>query len=605
MKRLTISMSDELFDKLDVIENKSLFIRKLIERELDMLDNVPADNVIPWTERFAILRNEVNTVLNRLEMIEKNIPGINEMLENVQSAPDIANAYSAEIKDGDELIFESYEMEESANIGITDGFEEIDIIAQANLKPLEQKITEPIEPPLPDNEEAKQELAEPVQETIIKSTERVKLETETEIQQIPEESIHEMKLSEIMTEKINETGLETAPQEIENTAPIMPEMKQPEQANQDTGFVMPELKPPEQANQEPEFVMPELKPPEQANQNTGFVMPELKPLEQANQDSGFVMPELKPPEQTNQEPELVMPELKPPEQANQNTGFVMPELKPPEQANQEPEFVMPELKPPEQANQEPEFVMPELKPPEQANQEPEFVMPELKPPERASQNTGFVMPELKPPEQANQDSGFVMPELKPPEQANQNTGFVMPELKPPEQANQDTGFVMPELKPTEQANQDTGFVMPELKPTEQASQNTGFVIPELKPPEHHTPIVPDFKLPEGMPTFELPDMKQPANFEGMPEVHNAPPQPAPSIPAPMTEQSNDTKLDKLEGNILMYMPRGAKVKKEIIKSLVSRQFSQEDIDRKIQELVAKEVLVLKQENGIEQLHRLK
>jgi len=34
MKRLTISMSDELFDRLDEIENKSLFVRNIIEREL-------------------------------------------------------------------------------------------------------------------------------------------------------------------------------------------------------------------------------------------------------------------------------------------------------------------------------------------------------------------------------------------------------------------------------------------------------------------------------------------------------------------------------------------------------------------------------------------
>ena len=34
MKRLTISMSDELFEKLDEMSNKSLFVRNLIEHEL-------------------------------------------------------------------------------------------------------------------------------------------------------------------------------------------------------------------------------------------------------------------------------------------------------------------------------------------------------------------------------------------------------------------------------------------------------------------------------------------------------------------------------------------------------------------------------------------
>ena len=35
MKRLTISMSDDLFDSLSKIQNKSLFVRKLIEQGLD------------------------------------------------------------------------------------------------------------------------------------------------------------------------------------------------------------------------------------------------------------------------------------------------------------------------------------------------------------------------------------------------------------------------------------------------------------------------------------------------------------------------------------------------------------------------------------------
>jgi hypothetical protein len=250
---------------------------------------------------------------------------------------------------------------------------------------------------------------------------------------------------------------------------------------------------------------------------------------------------------------------------------------------------------------------------EQTNQKPSFTIPELKPPEQAGQDTGFTMPELKTPEQAGQDTGFTIPELKTPEQTSQNTGFTMPELKPPEQVSQNTGFTMPELKPPEQVSQNTGFTMPNF--------NSSVESPQVE----IAPVIPDFKLPEEMPSFnpesestadsafKLPELQQSANSEGMPlfmsdkagtmqEMQNIPGQ-APVSP-PATKQ-DDTKPDKLEGNILMYMPRGAKVKKEIIKSLVSRQFSQEDIDRKIQELVTREVLVLKQENGIEQLHRLK
>jgi len=471
MKRLTISMSDELFDKLDVVENKSLFIRKLIERELDMLDNVPTDNVIPWAERFAILRDDVNTVLSRLEMIEKNIPGINEVFGNIHSTQDIISTHSTEGKTttaSDELLFESQGIEESAYAGINDNFKEVEIVSQTNISPVPQENIEQIESPLAHNEEIERELAEPVHETMINSTEREEFESETRFQQSTEEPIHEMKLSEMVTDKINEPEPETASTVIEDTTPRILEFKPPEKESQDNAFVMPEFKPPEQENQD----------------------------------------------------------------------------------------------------------------------------------------NAFVMPEFKPQEQANQDTEFVMPVFKPQEQANQDTGFVMPVFKPQEQVNQDNAFVMPEFKPQEQTNQDAGFVMPELKPSEQANQNMGFAMPELKAPEH-SPVMTDLRPPEGMPTFELPDMKKPVKFEGMPEMQNVPGQPAPSAPALTAEHNSDAKLDKLEGNILMYMPRGAKVKKEIIKSLVSRQFSQEDIDRKIQELVAREVLVLKQENGIEQLHRLK
>jgi hypothetical protein len=176
----------------------------------------------------------------------------------------------------------------------------------------------------------------------------------------------------------------------------------------------------------------------------------------------------------------------------------------------------------------------------------------------------------------------------------------MTELKTPEQAQEMPGFVMPELKTPEQAEKMSGFEIPELKPPEQAEEMSGFEMPELKPPVGVQPINTDATQS----ISELPPMMntKPTNMQVM---QTPPPQPAAPPVTPSASSGSDTKPDKLESNILMYMPRGAKVKKEIIKSLVSRQFSQEDIDRKLQELVAREVLVLKQENGIEQLHRLK
>ncbi|WP_164997886.1 hypothetical protein, partial [Methanolobus psychrotolerans] len=222
--------------------------------------------------------------------------------------------------------------------------------------------------------------------------------------------------------------------------------------------------------------------------------------------------------------------------------------------------------------------------------------------------------------QTKQDAEFVMPVFKLPEQTKQETEFVMPELKLPEQTKQDAEFVMPELKLPEQTKQETEFVMPELKLPEQTKQDAEFVMPDLNVPQ-----IPDTKSSAGiqtfnpwetktapeLPPFKMPEMQHPGNPGSVPPFINDENcsmqgiQSTPAPTAPVIKQSTDTKPDKLEGNILMYMPRGAKVKKDIIKSLVSRQFSQEEVDRKIKELVAREVLVLKQENGIEHLHRLK
>jgi hypothetical protein len=509
-------MSDELFDKLDVIENKSLFIRKLIEREIDMLDNDPQNDITPWTERFATLRDDVNAISNKLKLIEKNFPEINGILENMQNNSDIPIAQEPEV----EAVMDNIVLAEDEEIEDKSSIEDFDKIDDTNFageaQPAEQQETpEMVEPPIAENKLIEIESsAATTQNTIINDVQKLENRS-VELQQTQEETPHEMKLSELVAEKIEKHEPEISPSKIEEIV-----------------FVMPELKPPEQAQEIPGFEMPELKLPEQAQEIPGFEMPELRPPEQAQEIPGFEMPEVKPPEQAQEMP-----------------GFEMPELRPPEQAQEIPGFVMPELKTPEQAQEIPGFVMPELKTPEQAQEMPGFEMPELKPLEQAQEMPGFVMPELKTPEQAEKMSGFEIPELKPPEQAEEMSGFEMPELKPPvgvQPINTDATQSISELPP-----------MMNTKPT------------------------------------------------NMQVMQTPPPQPAAPPVTPSASSGSDTKPDKLESNILMYMPRGAKVKKEIIKSLVSRQFSQEDIDRKLQELVAREVLVLKQENGIEQLHRLK
>ena len=568
MKRLTISMSDDLFDKLEVIENKSLFIRKLIERELDMLDNTSQDDIIPWTEKFQILRDEVSSMSGRLELIEKNFTEIGEMSEKLQTGHDIPatieNVEESTIEDTP--LPESNMAEEIMDTGNVDSTEEnknISLPLAKDIQPANVESSEPIGAHTKDGIPAASEDITPIQEPLTDNTPKAEPETEVTPPEVKEENQPAMRLSEIVAEKIEKHDQEIAPQ-----------------ANKVPGSEMPDLKPPEQANEPAAFEIPDLKPPEQKNELTEFEMPNLKPPEQANEVPAFEMPELKPPEQTNEAPGFAMPDLKPPEQANEIPGFEMPEMKPPEQKNEVPEFAMPDLKPPEQANEIPGFEMPELKPPEQANEVPGFEMPEMKPPEQKNEAPGFAMPDLKPPEQANEVPGFAMPDLKPPEQANEVPAFVMPDLKPPEQTNEAPGFAMPDLKPPGQANEVPGFAMSDIKP------------------------------PEGMPLFNPSVPQEQKNLEVLPpsmgmETQGPPQHPVAPPSTPTEDQESGAKPDKLETNILMYMPRGAKVKKDIIKSLVSRQFSQEDIDRKIQELVAREILVLKIEDGAEQLHRLK
>lgn len=61
--------------------------------------------------------------------------------------------------------------------------------------------------------------------------------------------------------------------------------------------------------------------------------------------------------------------------------------------------------------------------------------------------------------------------------------------------------------------------------------------------------------------------------------------------------------ERLQGNILMYLPHGARIKRSIIKGLVSKKFSAEEIDNEINLMVSVHSLQLEVENGVEYLLR--
>nr|HML26064.1 hypothetical protein [Methanomethylovorans sp.] len=74
MKRLTISMSDALFDKLNQVENKSLFIRKLIEGELRKGIAYSSDAAYEsLAGDIEDLHHELRSLSSRLVYIENQI----------------------------------------------------------------------------------------------------------------------------------------------------------------------------------------------------------------------------------------------------------------------------------------------------------------------------------------------------------------------------------------------------------------------------------------------------------------------------------------------------------------------------------------------------
>jgi len=60
---------------------------------------------------------------------------------------------------------------------------------------------------------------------------------------------------------------------------------------------------------------------------------------------------------------------------------------------------------------------------------------------------------------------------------------------------------------------------------------------------------------------------------------------------------------RLQGNILMYLPHGARIKRSIIKGLVSKKFSAEEIDAEVDLMVSDKSLLVEVEDGVEYLLR--
>ncbi|MDG6244049.1 MAG: hypothetical protein QCH31_06615 [Methanolobus sp.] len=471
MKRLTISMSDELFDKLDKIENKSLFIRKLIERELDVLDNIPANEKTPWKERFAILQDDVDMIFTRLKDLEYKIQMEEGVGGKLNTLPDIGNmqeTVQGSLETSDTILPQRCmnSPEEHTGSDTIEDTEENDSKTKTDVLVFEQELSQPVKESHAETEPAV-EVFELLPDSIMKNVIEPDFQTTEEIASQTVENPQGIKLSEIVAEKIDQK--EAPPEENTSSDPIKRTIETPAEMI--------------------EYTIPEFKPPAKERKEEGVVIPELKTPVQERKEEGVVIPELKTPVQERKEEGVVIPELKPPVQERKEEGVVIPELKTPVQERKE---------------------------------------------------EGVVMPELKTPVQERKEEGVVMPEFS---QIGIESEPELSQFKPSEMQNTENPAVLPLFMDTEESN---------MQQIQETSVKSAVHSPDVAP-----------------------------------------------------SRNENIKPDKLETNILMYMPRGAKVKKDIIKSLVSRQFNHEEINMKIRDLVAREVLVLRMENGTEHLHRLK
>ncbi|QLC50292.1 hypothetical protein HWN40_08580 [Methanolobus zinderi] len=658
MKRLTISMSDELFSKLESVENKSLFIRKLIERELDMLDSISdIDSNTPWERDIASLKGNIDELFTRLSDMEAQLnSSLMQDIPKPETIPetDLSGAGEQAAVSGRD----NQELQETLST------------EQSSTPATPYIINENQEPELPITEEP--EISEKVQEDAKPFLTHAEVPADAQAENWTQpladnteltpavETIPEKNTPDIAT--INQQTPEPESPAIQNQQqePIfkLPELETDTENHEDSGFKLPDMGPDIETQQENTFKTPEFEETEESHHNTGTQIPDLKPQKEALQENTFSVPDVGPRQEEQQK--WTMPDLKPSPDAQQIAETAkMPDPEPPVETHQEPGFVMPELKPPAENKQNQETVVPEIDT-SKAQQEPAFSMPELKAPMEEKSDQGMAMPDLKPPTEPQSEPPFTMPDLKTPGTDQQEPPFQIPDLKPPAEVTGNEAAGMPGMEPPFENTGEESFAMPDLSSPEPDAQtppfmsetkppfennDQGFAIPDLKPPEGMeeatSPGIPDLQQ-TAAPPFETMQQGQPEEKQPLFKIHNIdsdqpddeqPPFVAPAFPEsqpqenaqlppfenpgqdinppaaqPPTQPVNEKppapptgnsslKPDKLGSNILMYMPHGAKVKKDIIKSLISKQFTENEIEAKLSEMISAGVLKLSEENG--------
>jgi hypothetical protein len=476
-------MSDELFEKLDRIENKSLFIRKLVERELETLEDTPDTSNKPWVRDFTLLKENVDDLFLKLTEFEKHLTG--RITLNLDPEPP-----SGMLPSGSLIAYKG--------------------------RPLARNIDGDIEP-----------IIIPISEKSIASS-------CTLVPDAPAEII------ELEKKEIQFRSSETTPGKAFNGTMIYDiAQNPPEEPVFDQRAVFADLNQPEYTfahapleNAEPE-VLPIISEFAQKSINPNGLIPMAPELTQQvtlASDTNPIMPAFHQHLTPASEPKPTMPIF------NQNAIPVSQSAP-----------IIPTFSQHSVPAGEPASVMPVFEQQAKPVSEQSFVMPEFKPQSMAEQVARMVMPEFKIPG----DMGQMAPSM--PSFDNQS------ETAPQENFRQPL-FRLHEISEPLKTEKMPPFIAPPIPDVQEKVQSLPFM--EIQP-------------------ASIPQVQQ------------------------QTRQSaqNNAKPGKLEGNILMYMPRGAKVKKEIIKSLISKQFSEGEIEAKISELVSAGVLRINADSGNQYLIR--
>ena len=247
--------------------------------------------------------------------------------------------------------------------------------------------------------------------------------------------------------------------------------------------------------------------------------------------------------------------------------------------NPTPSFVMPEFSEVSTPVSSPFSASPEVP----AVSPPSFVMPEfseVSTPVSSPFSTSPEVPAVSPP-------SFVMPEFSevstpvtspfnvasPEAPVPSTPSFVMPELSGSVESNS-SPFEMPPSMSVPLAGND--IQMPSFAATNPPAAGIHVQPPSFVQQEVHP------QSPFGSVTFQ-------------PQVRNN--------DSYRVNTSNTSQNERLQGNIVMYLPHGARIKRSIIKALVSKKFSAEEIDAQINLMISNRSLLVEVEDGAEYLLR--